>query len=104
MREVKATLAHVLGFRAPNRSAPLAQAASVKGAFADFLAKLLTFESGIDPEKFAGYVREYESPVMRYPLSCTSALSLPPRSISCSPPCSASLRSPLRSITRLSRL
>jgi hypothetical protein len=67
MREVKARLARVLGFRAANRSAPLTQAASVKGTFADFLAKLLTFESGIDPEKFAGYVSEYESPVMRYP-------------------------------------
>ena len=39
----------------------------LKGTFAEFLAKLLARESGIDPALFPWYVREFDSPVLTYP-------------------------------------
>jgi hypothetical protein len=67
MRQVKGTLKRVLGFRSAQANPPVDEESRAKGAFEDFLAKLLAFESGIDPAKFETYVRDYESPIIRYP-------------------------------------
>jgi hypothetical protein len=67
VRHVKGTFERVLGIRPPRRSVRVHPEAGARGTFGDFLAKLLAFESGIDPAKFDTYVRGYESPIVRYP-------------------------------------
>src|SRR5450755_1652514 len=71
MRYVKSALWRVRGLLRAKEDAPVFEKPVGKGTFEEFLAKLLAAESGIDPAKFAAYVREYESPVIWYP--CVTA-------------------------------
>src|SRR6266571_5228579 len=67
MRRIKLTIGRVRGLLDVKERVPFRGELSCKGTFEDFLSTLLATESGVDPARFETYVREYESPVMRYP-------------------------------------
>src|SRR5450755_1135907 len=66
MRQIKLTIARVRKLLHAEQRVSFRGEMNCRGTFEDFLSKLLAIESGIDPARFETYVREYESPVMRY--------------------------------------
>lgn len=56
-----------ISFGRAGRSDGVPEGRAAKGTFRDFLAHLLGFESGIDPQRFDWYVARLDEPSVRYP-------------------------------------